>query len=288
MKLEKSSEISNEKISQAVNCGEKAVVPTDALSSNSTYPTSEEDDDGTNLFQCMALNPKRWVLCNFVFAKIFVSLVQLFEHDPPSYQEMEGISRKRRLSKKDQERYKVILSFIPKTCTGGMLKTKIVLSYKRSKPKTPPSQPREPLMPPSKPNFPFQKMVTDLSDLHGKNYIVYTDRYTGWTEVAPVPSGKAVAICNTLRSWFCTYGAPEEVLSDGGPSFDSLEYNSFSEDWGIKKCISSAHNPQSNGQAELAVKTAKRTLMSQWRIEIHPPIRTLTCHQQKCCTVNNA
>ena len=33
------------------------------------------------------------------------------------------------------------------------------------------------------------------------------------------------------------------------------------EDWGVKKRISSVHYPQSNGRAELAVKTAKRTLI---------------------------
>ena len=51
------------------------------------------------------------------------------------------------------------------------------------------SQIREPLMPPSNPDFPFQKTVTDLFDLYGKNYIVYTDRYTGWIEVAQLLLG---------------------------------------------------------------------------------------------------
>lgn len=36
-----------------------------------------------------------------------------------------------------------------------------------------PSQTKELLMPPSNPEFPFQKTVTDLFDLHGRNYIVY-------------------------------------------------------------------------------------------------------------------
>lgn len=124
-----------------------------------------------------------------------------------------------------------------------------------------PSQPREPLMQPSNPEFPFQKTATDLFDMHGKSYMVYADRYTGWIEVAPLPSGKAVAICDALRGWFCTYGAPEEMSSDGGPPFDSREYNSFLEDWGVEKRTSSAYYPQSNGRAELAVKTAKRILM---------------------------
>ena len=84
------------------------------------------------------------------------------------------------------------------------------------------SQPRETLMPPSSPDFPFQKMVTDLFDLHGKNYRVYTD---WWIKVAPLPSRKVVAIRNMLRSWFYTYSTSEEISSDGGLLFDSFENN---------------------------------------------------------------
>ena len=52
-----------------------------------------------------------------------------------------------------------------------------------------PSQPREPLMPPSNAEFPFQKTVTDLFDLHGKTYLVYADRYTGWMKVTIIREG---------------------------------------------------------------------------------------------------
>ena len=91
--------------------------------------------------------------------------------------------------------------------------------------------------------------------------MVYADRYTGWMEVTSLLSGKATAVYEALRNWFCTYGVPKEISSDGRPPFDSLGYKSFLEDWGVKKRISSAHYPQSNGRAELAVKTAKRTLI---------------------------
>ena len=80
-------------------------------------------------------------------------------------------------------------------------------------------------------------------------------------EVTSLSSGKATAVCDALRNWFCTYGVPEEISLDGGPPFDSQGYKSFLEDWGVKKRMSSAHYPQSNGRAELAVKTAKRTLI---------------------------
>ena len=53
---------------------------------------------------------------------------------------------------------------------------------------------------------------------------------------------------------------PEELSADGGPPFESQEYDSFLKNWGVRKYTSSAYYPQSNGQAELAVKTAKRIL----------------------------
>ena len=123
-----------------------------------------------------------------------------------------------------------------------------------------PSQPREPLMSPADPEFPFQQVVVDFVDIQGKSYMVYADRYTGWVEVALMQSGKAKTICDTMRTWFCTYGTPEEISSDGGPPFESKEYDSFLKNWGIRKRTSSAYYPQSNGRAELAVKTAKRIL----------------------------
>ena len=73
-------------------------------------------------------------------------------------------------------------------------------------------------------------------------------------------SGRAQTVCDTLRKWFVTYGAPEELGSDGGPPFDSYDYDTFLSNWGIRKRLSSAYNPQSNGRAELAVKSAKRIL----------------------------
>ena len=124
------------------------------------------------------------------------------------------------------------------------------------------SQPREPLMSPADTEFPFQQTVVDFVDINGKNYLGYADRYTGWVEVALMPSGKAKTVCDTLRTWFYTYGAPEELYADGGPPFESQGYDSFLKNWGVRKRTSSAYYPQSNGRAELAVKTAKHILAS--------------------------
>ena len=59
---------------------------------------------------------------------------------------------------------------------------------------------------------------------------------------------------------FQSYGTPEELGSDGGPPFTSLPFIQFLQVWAVKHRLSSAAYPQSNGQAELAVKSAKRII----------------------------
>ena len=67
-------------------------------------------------------------------------------------------------------------------------------------------------------------------------------------------------IVTSLRSIFHTYGTPLRLYTDGGLPFASYETREFLQKWGVKHIISSAHYPQSNGRAELGVKTAKRIL----------------------------
>ena len=107
------------------------------------------------------------------------------------------------------------------------------------------------------PTVPFQQTVTDLCEASGKSYIIYADRYTGWVEAALLSDKKAPSIIKNLRQWFITYGVPEELASDGGPPYNSMEYSTFLNNWGVKIRVSSAHFPQSNGRDELGVKTAK-------------------------------
>ena len=71
-------------------------------------------------------------------------------------------------------------------------------------------------------------------------------------------SNQLVSIC---RSLFITFGTPEELSSDGGPQFTANIFKQFLDTWGIHHRLSSAEYPQSNGRAELGVKTAKRILL---------------------------
>ena len=125
-----------------------------------------------------------------------------------------------------------------------------------------PSQSDEPLLISSIPEFPFQSTATDLFHYQGHKFLLYVDRFTAWLEIALTPRSDASTVIDNLRRWFTTFGVPMILASDGGPPFDSGAYNKFLQDWGIRRRLASAYFPQSNGRAELGVKSGKRLLMA--------------------------
>ena len=124
-----------------------------------------------------------------------------------------------------------------------------------------PSQPREPICFTSPSQYPFQKICIDAFELAGKHYLAIADKYSGWLIIYHVrcsPQSKHIITC--LRSIFTTYGVPETLFTDGGLPFQGQEVKQFLQIWKVNHNTSSAFYPQSNGRAELAVKTAKRLL----------------------------
>ena len=123
--------------------------------------------------------------------------------------------------------------------------------------------PSEPAVPPS---LPFQQIVVDFFDFGGRHYLVAADRLSGFSEVFMTPFGTSHAgargLVACLRKWFQTFGVPEQVSSDGGPEFTADQTKTFFKKWGVSHRMSSAYNPQSNGRAEVAVKTVKRLMRS--------------------------
>ena len=123
-----------------------------------------------------------------------------------------------------------------------------------------PSQPAESMILSDPPEYPFQQVVTDFADMEGHDFIIYADRFSGWLEVAKLSNKTWRSVRQVFLQWFSSFGVPEEISSDGGPPFNSSSYDDFLQRWGVWKRQSSAHYPQSNGRAEVAVKTAKRIL----------------------------
>ena len=129
-----------------------------------------------------------------------------------------------------------------------------------------PSQAATPPLPNPPPSTPFDAIFADFFKYDGHQYLVVGDRLSGWVEVYQSTAGSsqagAAGLIRHLRSFFASFGVPEELSSDGGPEFTAGATESFLQLWGIKHRISSAYFPQSNGRAEVAVKTAKRLLMA--------------------------
>ena len=111
------------------------------------------------------------------------------------------------------------------------------------------------------PEYPFQQ----------SRPIDIPDRYSGWLEVAKLGNKTWKAVFGGFIHWFTEFRAPEELSSDGGPPFNSEDYNKFLKRWDVRKRLSSAYYPQSNGRAEVAVKTARRILQGS----INPVTGTL-------------
>ena len=103
----------------------------------------------------------------------------------------------------------------------------------------------------------------DYFDCIDQHYLVIGDRLSGWCDVFKTPHGSPQAgsegLIACLRNYFSHFGVPQEISSDGGPEFVSHASGSFLKQWGVTHRLSSAYNPQSNGRAEVAVKSAKRS-----------------------------
>lgn len=124
-----------------------------------------------------------------------------------------------------------------------------------------PSQRSEPMLftPPSM--YPFQHICTDFYQFHGNDYMVVADRFSGWLQVWHFPkSPSSKGVIKILRELFIQFGAPDEISSDGGPQYIAEDLKQFLKLWGCSHRLSSVEYPQSNGRAELAVKTGKRLI----------------------------
>ena len=114
------------------------------------------------------------------------------------------------------------------------------------------------------PFWPFQKICSDYFEQQGHHYISIVDRFSAWLNIYHFPPNRVTSqtLISTLRALFIAYGIPEEISTNGGPQFTSKIFENFFSKWGVHQQKSSVEHLQSNGRAELGVKTAKRIIMN--------------------------
>ena len=97
-----------------------------------------------------------------------------------------------------------------------------------------------------------------------KFIIVAVDYFTKWAEAEPLATIKEQKIRNFVwRAIICRFGIPRALVSDNGKQFDNTKFRVFCAELGIKNYYSSPTHPQSNGQAEVTIKTLKAALKTK-------------------------
>ena len=134
----------------------------------------------------------------------------------------------------------------------------------------------EPLIPTLFPERPWQVIATDLFELDNLNYLIVVDYFSRFVEVAALKkTTQSHEVIRALKDIFARHGIPEQVRSDNGPQYASVEFTHFATEWGFKHVTSSPRFPQSNGEVERAVKTTKSFLKKEkdptkdcWHIDL--------------------
>ena len=81
-------------------------------------------------------------------------------------------------------------------------------------------------------------------------------RYSGYAWLTPLTNAHMARITAELSKIFTSFGWPKSIRTDGGPQFRQ-EFTNFCKLNSIQHELASAHNPESNGLAEAAVKSLK-------------------------------
>ena len=119
-------------------------------------------------------------------------------------------------------------------------------------------------------SWPFQQWGLDilgplpLGKGQCKFIIVVVDYFTKWAKAEPLSTITEQKICNFVwRAIICRFGIPRALVSDNGKQFDNAKFRGFGAELGIKNYYSSPAHPQSNGQAEVPIRTLKAALKTK-------------------------
>ena len=127
-----------------------------------------------------------------------------------------------------------------------------------------PAQTREPLISTKMPERPWERVAADLCMLKNRNYLVVSDYFSRFIEVAYLGlNTKSLPVIAKIKAIFARWGIPLEVVTDNGPQFDSSDFENFATEYGFDHITSSPTYAQSNGAAESAVKIAKKLLQQE-------------------------
>jgi hypothetical protein len=123
-----------------------------------------------------------------------------------------------------------------------------------------------PLQPVPFPAGPWRKISLDIAGEfmaaphHQRFVVVAIDYYTKWPEAAVCGHVTSAAVIDFLTGLFDRYGLVEEIVTDNGTQFTSVEFTDFLHSLGIRHCRSALYSPQANAEVERFNRTLKNGL----------------------------
>ena len=88
--------------------------------------------------------------------------------------------------------------------------------------------------------------------------LVLVDAHSKWIEAHVMSAITSTLTIQCLRRTFATFGLPEVIVTDNGPSLVSEEFEAWLKRNGVRHKTSPPYHPATNGLAERAVQTLKR------------------------------
>ena len=114
--------------------------------------------------------------------------------------------------------------------------------------------------------------------------LVIVDTASGWIKAFEWNDKSARTVITCLEAVFTRFGLAETIVTDNAKVFTSDELNQWSEAHGVIKIESPPYFPCSNGLAERAVQTVKRSMkcytQSQYHQQFAPYLRNVLFHHR--------
>lgn len=109
--------------------------------------------------------------------------------------------------------------------------------------------------------YPWERIAIDFMELKSEKFLLLTDYYSKYVIIQPMKTTVAQKVIEVLKTLFCMFGNPAQVICDNGPPFGSQEFIKFLKNEEIDQKTSSPYHPQSNGLIERHVQTIKNLII---------------------------
>ena len=84
------------------------------------------------------------------------------------------------------------------------------------------------------PNYPWQKVASNLFSFDGELYVIAGDYFSKFVDYTKLwHDATSASVITFLQEQFARHGIPKQLISDGGPQYDSKEFITFAAKYGF-------------------------------------------------------